>query len=127
MTPGLTLQLIAPATVRRGRRIPFKLRVGNASDTSLDLYLRGREPTFDIVVTDAEGARVWRRLEGAVIPAVLRVLPMRAGEVLVLKAGWDQRGSTGEIVESGDYLVTAILLTDAADPPSAGQHHIRVQ
>lgn len=126
MTAGITLQLIAPATARRGRRVPLKLRVRNTNDTSVDLYLMGRDPTFDVVVTSVEGAPVWRRLEGAVIPAVLRVLPLRAGEILDLKGWWDQRSSIGEIVEPGDYLVTAILLTDAVDPPSTRQHRLRV-
>ena len=61
----------APAKVtlhikRRRREDPvhFIVRLVNEHDEPVDLYLRGREITFDVIVSRAKGPIVWQRLQG---------------------------------------------------------------
>jgi hypothetical protein len=95
--------------------VPFTLRVENAGEQPLDLYLRGRVLTFDIVVMSADGRPVWRRLANEVIPAILQLRVLAPGEMLEMRARWDQRDSRGTRVDVGAYQARAAVLTDA-DP-----------
>jgi hypothetical protein len=70
---SMTLHLVMPACVRAGEGVPITLRLTNPDRRAADVYLQGRPAAFDIVVTRRDGTPVWRRLEGAVIPAVLQV------------------------------------------------------
>jgi hypothetical protein len=111
---SLRLTLVVPADAAAGAAVPVTLTVENVSGRRLDLYLRGRTVTFDIVVSDAAGTTVWRRLEGEVIPAVLRLEPLQAGQVLEMRDTWDQRDNAGQSVGAGDYHVRGEVLTEGA-------------
>lgn len=109
---SLRLWLELPDMVRPGQSASMTLRVENVSDRPLDLYLRGRAIAFDLIVTDDRGTVVWRRLEGAVLPAILRIETLAAGESLELEDAWDQRSNEGGAVEPGSYTVRGELLTE---------------
>ena len=111
----MTLRLVMPASVRAGKGVPITLRLTNADRRAADVYLQGRPAAFDIVVTRPDGTPVWRRLEGAVIPAVLQVRSLAPGAVLEFHDTWLQRTNLGAAVGPGDYLVTGVLPTD---PPA---------
>jgi hypothetical protein len=111
----MTLHLVMPARVRVGEGVPITLRLTNAGRRAADVYLQGRPAAFDIVVTRRDGTPVWRRLEGAVVPAVLQVRSLAPGAVLEFRDSWPQRTNLGAAVEPGDYLVTGVLPTD---PPA---------
>lgn len=112
---SLHLSLEAPDRVRSGEEALLTLRVENVSGGPLDLYLRGRTIAFDLVVTDEGGNPVWSRLHGEIIPAILRVEHLAAGDTLVLRDSWDGRTDAGESVPSGRYRVHGVLLTEG-DP-----------
>ena len=112
---SMTLHLVMPACVRVGEGVPITLRLTNADQRAADVYLQGRPTAFDIVITRRDGTPVWRRLEGAVIPAVLQVRSLPPRSVLEFHDTWPQRTNLGAAVEPGDYLVTGALPTD---PPA---------
>jgi hypothetical protein len=112
---SLLLSLEAPDRVRPGEEALLTLRVENVSGGPLDLYLRGRTIAFDLVVTDEGGNPVWSRLHGEIIPAILRVEHLAAGDTLVLWDSWDGRTNTGDPVPPGTYGVQGVLLTEG-DP-----------
>jgi hypothetical protein len=93
--------------------VSITLRAENIGGRPLELYLRGRTIAFDVVVARADGEAVWRRLEGEVIPAILRLEVLTPGQVLELGAEWDQRTNGGAPVGAGSYEVRGLLLTDA--------------
>ncbi|HEV2084913.1 MAG TPA: BsuPI-related putative proteinase inhibitor [Gemmatimonadales bacterium] len=111
----MTLHLVMPARVRVGEGVPITLRLTNADRRAASVYLQGRPAAFDIVVTRRDGTPVWRRLEGAVVPAVLQVRSLAPGAALEFHDSWPQRTNLGAAVEPGDYLVTGVLPTD---PPA---------
>jgi hypothetical protein len=114
---SLELALVAPATVRLGDPVRFALRVGNPGTGPRDLYLRGRTITFDVEVTGADGAVVWRRLEGEIIPAILHLRTLAPGERVVRNAVWDQRTHSGVAAPAGAYTARGLLLVEG--PPLA--------
>lgn len=116
----LRLWLDVPGAVRTGEPVPIRLHVQNVSGRPLELHLRGRQIAFDLAVYDAEGETVWRRLEGAVIPGILRLEPLAPGDSLVLTHSWDQRSNRGEAVAPGAYIVTGEVLTDGEPLPASG-------
>jgi hypothetical protein len=109
----------APEQIASGRSVPIALRVENMTERTMTLYLTGRPVAFDLVVDTAEGARVWRRLEGAVIQSILRLETLEPGGELVLDDAWDQRSHSGEQVLPGDYLVRGTLLVEGGQLASA--------
>lgn len=113
---SLHLEIEVPPEVRAGAPVPITLRARNAGAAPLELYLQGRTVAFDITVARANGAAVWRRLEGQTIPAILQVRVLTPGESLELHDQWDQRASTGEPVGPGSYTVEGALLTDSPQP-----------
>lgn len=115
---SVQLALLVPRSVARGAPVAFTLRIRNVSGRALTLYLRGREITFDVVVTGAGGQAVWRRLEGAAVPAIVRLEEMAPGAELSLPATWDQQGADGRPVADGEYRAHAELLTQ--DAPIVG-------
>lgn len=123
---SLRLTLHLPAAAAPGAPVPITLRVENATDRSLDLYLRGRTIAFDILVTRAAGDTVWRRLAGEVIPAIVQVKTLAPGERLELRATWDQRQTGGRPAGAGDYLVRGALLTEAAEPLATAPVELRI-
>lgn len=109
---GAVVSLVVPDSVNAGAAVPIKLRVTNVTSTALDLYLRGREIAFDIVITDSTGDAVWSRLEGQVVQAILQLKTLAPGEVLELSHDWDQRSQRGNRVPPGRYTVRGSVLTD---------------
>jgi hypothetical protein len=112
---SMTLDLVMPACVRVGEGVPITLRLTNTDRKPASVYLQGRPTTFDIVVTRRDGTPVWRRLEGAIVPAVLQVRQLTPGAVLEFHDTWPQRTNLGTAVGPGEYLVTGVLPTD---PPA---------
>lgn len=108
----LRLDLLLQQRVRAGEPVSFRLRVENVSRRALDLYLRGRTITIDVVVSRAAGPVVWRRLEGEIIPAIVQLRPLSPGERLEVEATWDQRTNDGKPVEPGEYVAEGLLLVE---------------
>ena len=104
-----------PVTVRSGEAVPITLRLTNTNRKPATAYLQGRPVAFDVIVSRHDGSVVWRRLEGAVVTAVLQVRSLAPGAVLEFHDTWPQRTNLGAAVEPGEYLVTAVLPTD---PPA---------
>jgi hypothetical protein len=111
----VTLQIVLPVTVRSGEAVPITLRLTNTNRKPATAYLQGRPVAFDVIVSRHDGSVVWRRLEGAVVTAVLQVRSLAPGAVLEFHDTWPQRTNLGAAVEPGEYLVTAVLPTD---PPA---------
>lgn len=109
---GAVVTLDVPNTVAAGTTVPIRLRVQNTTTAPLDLYLRGREATFDIAVTDSSGDAVWSRLSGEPIQAILQIHTLAPGEALELSHDWDQRGDRGNPVPPGRYTVRGTVLTE---------------
>jgi len=108
----LTLEI--PERVEAGSFVPFRMRIENTSAEPVELYLRGREITCDFVVRGPGGAIVWRRLEGDVTLAILRLEVLRSGQAIEVGDSWDQRDNSGELVQPGAYSVTGSVLTDGS-------------
>lgn len=116
-TDSLQIRLEVPEKARSGAPVPMVLRVENISDRSVDLYLTGRPVAFDLIVSDAAGDTVWRRLEDAVVPAILQIRSLAPGETLEFHHAWAQRSNADEPVLPGVYSVRGELL--AEDGPLA--------
>jgi hypothetical protein len=104
--------------------VPIRLRAENITQRPLDVYLRGRILTFDVVIAGAAGEVVWRRLEGEIIPAIVRVRPLAPGERLEAETVWNQRTTAGETVAPGEYVVHGLLLVEGEPlrtPPTSLQ------
>jgi len=99
---SLALRLDVPDSVASGRPVTIRFHIDNVSGRNVDLYLLGREVTFDVIVRARDGSPVWRRLENEVVPAILRVESLAPGGTLDLEATWDQRAGSGELVPGGD-------------------------
>jgi hypothetical protein len=115
LVDSMTLDIRLPAEARTGDPVAITLRLTNTSGKPLTIYLQGRPVAFDLVVSRRDGTLVWRRLEGAVISAVLQVRSLAPGEVLEFSDTWSQQTNLGTAVEPGEYLVTGVLPTD---PPA---------
>lgn len=116
LIPGLMqLEIALPATARAGESVPMTLWLKNTDRRPVNVYLQGRPAAFDIIVSRSDGIPVWRRLEGAVIPAILQVRTLAPGEVLEFRDTWAQRSNLGKSIGPGEYLVTGVLPTD---PPA---------
>lgn len=88
------------------------LTVENDTPRTIDLYLRGRIPTFDVIVNRADGEMVWQRLENEIIPAIVSLRALASAERLELTAVWDQRTTRGRAAEVGDYTARGVLLLE---------------
>ena len=110
---SLHFVVVAPRSARLGEPVPVTLRLTNAGNQKVDLYLLGRSITFDIIVAGPDGRVVWRRLEGASSQQVLQVKTLAPGETLELKDAWTQRTNAGAAVAPGVYTVRGLLPTDA--------------
>lgn len=108
---GPRLILDVPAEVRAGRPVPIRLRLVHGGEEPVVLELRGRPIAFDVLVEDAAGNRVWRRLEGRTVSAILQVRTLAPGDSLELRETWDQRGDDGGAVGPGTYTVRGFLPT----------------
>jgi Intracellular proteinase inhibitor len=106
------LELEVAPRVRAGAPVRIRLRARNVTQRTVDLYLRGRTLTFDVVITRADGEVVWRRLEGETIPAIVRLRPLAPGEKLDAATTWNQRTNAGRAVGPGDLIVEGSLLLE---------------
>ena len=111
---GVQVSMVVPDRVTSGNRVPLVIRLTNVSASPIELYLRGREITFDIVITDASGSEVWRLLQGDPIPAILQLRALAPGEALELTHEWDQQTRRGGQAAEGRYTVRAEVLTDGS-------------
>ena len=112
---SLGLELVLPPRARAGEPVPITLRVENRTQRPLDLYLRGRTVTFDVIVARPSGAVVWRRLEDEIIPAIIHLRTLAPAERLEREAQWNQRTKDGTLVEAGEYTARGLLLVES-DP-----------
>jgi hypothetical protein len=111
--PGpVRVELLMPPRLRAAAPVPIRLRVQNVSRQAVDLYLRGRGITFDVVVARASGEIVWQRLEREMIPAIVHLRPLEPGERLESETIWNQITKTGQTAEPGAYVVHALLLVE---------------
>jgi hypothetical protein len=92
--------------------VGISLSVENDTPRTLDLYLRGRAPTFDVIITRYDGALVWRRLENEIIPAIVSLRTLSAAERFELTTMWDQRTNAGGRADAGEYTARGILLLE---------------
>jgi hypothetical protein len=92
--------------------VGIALTVENDTPRAIDLYLRGRTPTFDVIVARSDGVVVWRRLENDIIPAIVSIRTLAPAERLELSTLWDQRMRHGNAVAAGDYTVRGFLLVE---------------
>ena len=102
----LELRLTMPREARTGRAVRAKARLTNVAGRPLDLYLRGRGLTIDLVAEGTNGDKAWRLLEGEVIPAIVHHRRLGPGEVLDVPLSWSWA------LEEGIYRVHALLLTE---------------
>jgi hypothetical protein len=92
------------------------IRLENTGNTPVEVYLRGRTIAYDILIRDEAGEVVWQRLEGEMVPGIIQVKMLDAGEAFELSHDWDQRTNRGVAVEPGRYTAQGILLTDGPKP-----------
>jgi hypothetical protein len=110
MTDSLVFDLVVPGAVPAGTPFAFLLRLTSRSDRPLDLYLRGRTPTFDVEVSREDGTVAWHRLQGEIIPAIVHLRTLAPGERVEARVTWDQRDSDGAEVGPGAYVARGSLL-----------------
>ena len=112
---SLRLELDVPPEVRVGSTVRIALRVTNIGSQSIELHLRGRTIAFDVIVRQADGEVVWRRLANQVIPAIVRLETLRPEQSLELRTRWHLAA-----VLPGIYVIEGILPTDGPDLRTGG-------
>lgn len=117
---SVAVTLEAPATVPAGAVVPFRLTLMNTTDRQVTLYLLGREITWDVTVTTASGATVWRRLDDSSLQEILAVRMLGPRERVVLEAEWPAAQPAGA------FTATARVLTDR-DPLTSSPVPIEVR
>ena len=95
-----------PARVSSREPVPFTLVVENVSDHAIDILLRGRTPTFDVIVSDSSGAVIWQRLEHEIIPAIVHVRRLAAHDSFALTK------ACAPNLDAGTYEVWGELLLE---------------
>ena len=123
---SLRFEIDVPPEVRLGEPVPVQLCLTNATDQPITVYLQGRPTAFDILVTDNAGAKVWRRLEGHVIAAILGIRMLEPGELISFEDVWPQRDDGGKPVGPGTYSIVGLLPTDGPEPLRTGPKRIEV-
>jgi hypothetical protein len=113
------ITLTVPESAAVGDSIEITAAVENVSDRAITLYLRGREPTFDIQVTNDTGRIVWRRLQDEIIPAVLRVATLDPGARITSTFTWNLRAQNGDALRADTYQISAHLLLETGRSSSA--------
>lgn len=118
----LQLSLVVPSDVASGAPVDVILSITNVTDRAVDLHLSGRDVTFDIVVKDAAGRTLWRRLDGVVTQSILQLKTLAAGESFELRDAWAHRYPP----PPGQYTITAEVPTDA-EPLRFGPVPLRIR
>jgi hypothetical protein len=116
VSDSMTLELSAPQEVRPGEPVAHAIHLTNTGKQPIALYLRGRPTAFDLIVTDARGKIIWRRLENAVTSMVLQVRELPPGEILTFEDVWLQRTNAGTVAQPGEYHIRGEILTDTDTP-----------
>jgi hypothetical protein len=101
----LRVDLVIPRRVNFGERVPIKVVVQNESDVAVDMILRGRTPTFDLIVSDSTGEVIWRRLQNEIIPAIIHVRRVAADAAFELSGFWEPALDTGTYNVRGELLL----------------------
>lgn len=109
---SVRISVSAPASASHGDSIEITAAAENISGQTMTLYLRGREATFDIEVSDSRGRVVWRRLADELVPAMLRVETLSPGARIAATFRWDLRAQTGELLAADSYQISAHLLLE---------------
>jgi hypothetical protein len=109
---SLRLELLLPRSVRAGEPVSISLRVENRTRHAIDLYLRGRTATFDVIVSRPDGVVVWQRLEDEIIPAIVGLRALAPGERLELATVWNQQTKQRKPVGPGEYTARGLLLVE---------------
>lgn len=107
--------------------MPLVFTVTNPDRITVTLYLMGRTPTADFLVTDSRGGAVWSLRHGQTIMASLQVHPLGAGKSLSFRHVWNQRADTGKPVPPGNYLVRGVLLTDRPGGLESAAATVRIE
>jgi hypothetical protein len=124
--PGeVTSSLEAPEQVQSGDSVPFVIRLRNSGAQAADLYLRGREIAFDVVLADSSGTEIWTRLHDQIVQAVIRIVQLEPGKSIELRHVWNQLDNSGRQVRSGDYVVRGLVLTDGV-PIRTPERRLRI-
>ena len=124
---GIDVSVEVPATVAAGESIPMTLTVTNTTAAPIDLYLGGRDITFDIVVTDSKGSKVWQRLEDEVVQSILQLRTLAAGEKIEMSDEWNQRTRQGRPVGPGVYTVQGSVITDGTSSLEASPVRVTIR
>ncbi|SRR6266542_4161091 len=112
---GLSIELDVPVVAPLGAPVTITIRMKNVGSVPLELYLRGREIAYDIAIMGSGGETVWRRLNGAIVPAILRLEILEPGGVIELRDSWNQRDRAGELVPPGVYTIRGRVLSERDD------------
>jgi hypothetical protein len=105
----LELRLEVPAEARSGAMVPVRLVLVNHGIEPVEVGLSGNPIAFDLVVTDANGAEVWRRLEGVAVEDILVTRTVLPGREIEFQDYWAQRDQSGRRVPPGTYRLRGIL------------------
>ncbi|MGH2584572.1 MAG: BsuPI-related putative proteinase inhibitor [Dehalococcoidia bacterium] len=93
-----------------GEQISFEMALRNRSGQQQTLTFLGGQD-FDIVVTGANGAEVWRWSTGRAFTQQLRNVTFGPGEERRFSATWDQRTDAGQQAPAGGYQAVATTAT----------------
>ena len=88
------------------------LRVRNPGDHAIDVYMRGRSPTFDVIISREDGTKVWHLLQNEIIPAIALVRTLAPAEQFEVSAEWDGHDSLDNPVAAGNYSARGLLLVE---------------
>lgn len=108
-SPQPTVELVAPARAHAGDTVDIVLRVRNDLQQPMTLELSGRPVGFDVIVTDAGGEEIWRRLAGGAVGAALMLLTLQPGEARDFSARWLLVDQAGQEVPPGRYTLRGTL------------------
>jgi hypothetical protein len=108
LSPCIHLTLELPLNIYFGQEnIPLSLRVKNACDTSLQIYLSG-QPPYDFLVKNAEST-LWQWSYGKVIPMALQVFVLEPGQEVAFEEFWTLTDNQGETLTAGHYTLQGFL------------------
>lgn len=99
-----------------GERVHFYVELRNLTTRPRELTLRGR-PAHDVVVFREDGAEVWRWSLGKAIAKIAEPKTLAPREELEFTVEWDQRDSTGRLIEPGRYCVQGLLKVEPQAQP----------
>jgi Intracellular proteinase inhibitor len=119
-----TIELSAPPKVSPGDTVEIVLRIRNDGPKLLELELSGRPVGYDVIVTDAAGREVWRRLEGTAVGAALMLLTLKPGESRDFTTRWPQVDGQGRAVAPGRYTLRGVLPMGARQISTASRELI---